>query len=371
MNNRILGRTGLAVSELGYGAAPVAYLGRELGTLREVLAYLLDHGVNLIDTAHCYPGSEAALGAVVADRRDDFVLVSKAGHGKDADLPGEDFSAERIAASIDLSLQRMKTDHLDVLLLHSCGLDTLKAGDAVGAGVKAVQQGKVRHAGYSGDNAAAAWAAAQDAVEVIECSVSIADQRNIDEVLPVCVEHDVGVLAKRPIANAAWRQADQREGLYKQYAEDYAARLSAMEVTPRDLGYLGPTEVEWPEIALKFTLAQPGVSSAIAGTTSLTHAESNLAAVEKNPIREQAVTLLRDAFKKAEAEAGQTWRGLTCPVRPRPRPGSVTARRTDHLPAKPGADGKCLPSSTTATTSRRCRPGTGSRCRSSRCCGTT
>jgi len=311
MNNRILGRTGLAVSELGYGAAPVAYLDRELDTLREILAYLLDHGVNLIDTAHCYPGSEAALGQVVADRRDDFVLVSKAGHAKDAELPGDDFTAERVAASIDLSLRRMKTDHLDVLLLHSCDLDTLKQGDALGAVVKAVEQGKVRHAGYSGDNEAAAWAAAQADIEVIECSVSIADQRNIDGVLPVCVEHDVGVLAKRPIANAAWRHADQREGLYKRYAEDYAARLAAMEITPRDLGYLGHAEVEWPEIALKFTLAQPGVTCAITGTTSLTHAESNLAAVEKNPIREQAVTLLRDAFKKAEAESGEQWRGLT------------------------------------------------------------
>ena len=69
--------------------------------------------------------------------------------------------------------------------------------------------------------------------------------------------------------------------------------------------------MEWPEIALKFTLAQPGVHVAITGTTSLTNAKINVQSVEKNPLREQAVVRLREAFAQAQQDSGETWRGLT------------------------------------------------------------
>ena len=126
MQQTILGKTDLSVSRLGFGAAPIGYLDTEISQTERVLSYLLDHGVNVIDTAACYPGSEEAIGQTVGQRRDDFVLVSKAGHA--SGLDGEDFTPGVIAASIDRSLQRLKTDHLDVCLLHSCGQDVLEKG---------------------------------------------------------------------------------------------------------------------------------------------------------------------------------------------------------------------------------------------------
>lgn len=310
MEQVTFGRTGLRVSRLGFGGAPVAYLDTEQQAIEEVLRYLLDSGVNFIDTAASYPGSEEAIGKALSSRRDELVIVSKCGQAFE-DVPGEAWSSKVITGTIDRSLKRLKTDLLDAMLLHSCSLDVLQKGEAIGALVKAREAGKIRHAGYSGDNEAAAWAAAQPDIAVIETSVNIADQRNIDAVLPVCVEHNVGVIAKRPIANAAWKDLGAQPGMYQKYAADYTKRLQAMSVTPMELGYSGHAEVEWPEIAIKFTLAQPGVHTAIVGTTKLESARANVEAVEQNGLRDEVITKLRAAFAKAEKESGETWVGLT------------------------------------------------------------
>ena len=128
-----------------------------------------------------------------------------------------------------------------------------KKGEALGALVEAVEAGKVRFAGYSGDNEAAAYAARLPDVSVIETSINICDQVNLGKVLPACRERDLGVIAKRPIANAAWKDTDQQQGMYKSYASEYARRFALMGIKPNELGYSGHPDVEWPEIALKFT----------------------------------------------------------------------------------------------------------------------
>lgn len=308
MERVLLGKTELNVSRLGYGGAPIGFLETDQQAVSRILHYLLDRGVNLIDTAALYRGSEEAIGKALVGRRDEVVLVSKGGP-EETDLPGTAWSEELILASIDRSLKRLQTDYLDVFLLHTCDHAVLERGEALAAVLKAVKAGKVRHVGYSGDNAEAAFAAGLEDISVIEMSINIADQANIDSVLPRCRERDLGVIAKRPLANAAWNPLGRLRGMYRNYAEVYHKRLQAMNVTPMELGYSGHVEVEWPEIALKFALYHEGVHSAIVGTTSKTNAEANLMAAEKNPLREEVVTRLQAAFKKAEEEAGETWLG--------------------------------------------------------------
>ncbi len=308
MDRTVLGKTELSVSRLGFGAAPIGFLATPQDQVDGLVGMLLDEGVNLFDTAAMYIDAEQKLGAALGSKRDAAVLVSKCGT-KDKELPGDEWSAELILASIDRSLERLKTDHLDVALLHSCDLQTLQHGEAVEALIKARDAGKTMYIGYSGDNEAAAAAAAMDWVDVIEASVNICDQHNIEAVLPACADHHVGVIAKRPIANAAWNPLNKQRGLYKEYARVYHERLEAMAITPHELGYHGHIEVEWPEIALKFTLAIAGVDCAIVGTTSTVNAQANIDAVRKNPLREQAVGKLRQAFKDAERASGEDWLG--------------------------------------------------------------
>lgn len=312
MQQTTLGKTELSVSRLGYGAAPIGFLNTDVHQVGKVLNALLDRGVNLIDTAAAYKGSEQAIGQAVGHRRDDFVLVSKCGMGGPEEYQDRPWSAAAIAATIDRSLQRLQTDHLDVCLLHSCSKDVLEKGEALGALVASREAGKVRFAGYSGDNDAAVFAAGLPDIVVIETSVNLCDQANLDSVIPAARAHDVGVIAKRPIANAAWKSPSSQKGMYQSYASEYHRRFNQMEVTPHDLGYHGHPEVEWPEIALKFTIAHQGVHTAICGTTSLDNAEQNVAVVNKHALREEVVAKLMTAFAQARAADAQgDWSGQT------------------------------------------------------------
>src|SRR4051812_46621308 len=258
MRKVTFGKTGLDVSVLGFGAAPIGYLDTERERVARILNLMLDSGVNLLDTASNYPGAEEAIAETVGHRRGEYVLVSKCGP-KLPDLDERAWSPELITKTVDRSLRQLRTDQLDVMLLHSCDLKTLQKGEAVEALVRAREAGKIRFVGYSGDNDAAAYAAGLNDVAVIETSVSIADQVNIDAVLPKAVANHVGVLAKRPVANAAWKDLDQQAGLYKSYAKTYTERLAKMKLDPAALGVSGPPEQAWPELALRFTLSQPGV----------------------------------------------------------------------------------------------------------------
>ena len=192
------------------------------------------------------------------------------------------------------------------MLLHSCDLETLQRGEAIEALVKARDAGKIRFLGYAGDNDAAAYAAQLTDVTVIETSINICDQANIDNVLGLCQQNNVGVIAKRSIANAAWKDASQQRGMYVNYAATYADRLVQMAITPEELGF-GPDN--WSEIALRFTLSQPGLSCAIVGTTKASHVATNLGAAAKGPLPDDVVAQLQAAFQRPEAASGEIWSG--------------------------------------------------------------
>ena len=289
MNKATFGKTKLSVSPLGFGAAPIGFLPVEREKVGRMLNFMLDHGVNLIDTAAMYQGSEELIGETVGHRRGEYVLVSKCGTKVD-DIDARVWSAELITKTVDRALRRLKTDRLDVMLLHSCSMDVLKKGEALGALVDARNAGKVKFVGYSGDNQEAAWAAAHPDVAVIETSVNVADQANVETVLPVTRENDVAVLAKRPVANAAWKDLDQQPGLYKSYAKTYTERLAKMKLDPAGLGVSGPAEQAWPELALRFTLSQPGVHCAIILTSNPDNARANIAASDKGPLPPETVS---------------------------------------------------------------------------------
>jgi len=303
MRKTPFGRTGLSVAPLGFGAAPIGFLKTDQDRVATMLNFLLDAGANLIDTAAMYEGSEELIGRAVGHRRGEYVLVSKCGTPvPDIDAPA--WSAALVSKTVDRALQRLRIDHLDVMLLHSCDLETLKKGEALGALVKARDAGKIRHAGYSGDNETVAYAAALPEVAVIETSVNIADQRSIDVALPVARKHNVGVLAKRPIANAAWKEPAQQPGMYRSYASTYTDRLSKMRLDPAALGFTGDNA--WPELALRFTLSQPGVHTAIIGTTNPDNARLNLSIAAKGPLPADVVERIRAAFRAADPSGAWT-----------------------------------------------------------------
>jgi len=157
---------------------------------------------------------------------------------------------------------------------------------------RAVEQGKVRVAAYSGDNEPAEWAAASGRFGAVQTSINLFDQRAIDRLLPLA--STLGIIAKRPLGNAPWRFADRPDG---DDAEEYWLRWQAMDLDPRGLS--------WDELALRFTLSTPGVSSAITGSRRLEHMQANLEAAAKGPLPAEVYDAVRDAFRRQ----GAAWRG--------------------------------------------------------------
>lgn len=265
MEKRTFGRTGLEVSVLGFGGAEIGFEGAPQGDVERLLNAALDAGLNVIDTAECYVDSEEKIGRSVAGRRDEFHLFTKCGHT--SGLPGEDWEPSMLAASIDRSLQRLQTDRVDLVELHTCSLDTLRAGAAIEVLQRARDAGKTRFIGYSGDNEALAYAVECGAFDAIQTSLNVADQANLGTV-QLASSKGIGVIAKRPIANAAWI----KEPEVGAYSRAYWERLQELAYPGLDVS-----------TALRWTLAQP-VHVAIVGTKNPDRWAANAALLADGPL---------------------------------------------------------------------------------------
>src|SRR5438105_2432637 len=127
MEKRQFGGTDMQVSVLGFGGAEIGFEGASQATVSELLAAALETGVNVIDTAECYPGSEELIGHAMRGHRRSFYLFTKCGHPEG--LPKEDWRPESLLASIERSLRRLQVNCVDLVHLHSCSLAELKQGD--------------------------------------------------------------------------------------------------------------------------------------------------------------------------------------------------------------------------------------------------
>lgn len=290
LERRPLGHTGLHVSVLGFGGGHIG--GNEIDD-REA-AFLLNHaldlGINLFDTARGYGRSEERIGRALGARRHEVVLSTKIGYG----IPGfADWTAPIIPAGITSALRALRTDYLDIVHLHSCPVDILQHSGVVEALCREVTAGRIRVAAYSGDNEALAWAVDSGAFGSVQCSFNLCDQRARFCALPRARERNLGVIAKRPIANSPWTYAKRPAG---QYVEPYWLRFEAMGL--RDWGW------DWSDVALRFVAYTPGVQACIVGTRQRAHLEANLACVQRGPLDADQVAHLHSAF---EAH-GSAWR---------------------------------------------------------------
>lgn len=291
MEQRILGRTGLSVSVLGFGGSEIGYRGASQETVSRLLNSALDAGLNAIDTAECYPNSEELIGRAVSHRRKDYFLFTKVGHehgwGRD------DWSAASIARTVDRSLRRLRMDCVDLLQLHSCEVDVLEQGEAIKALQRAREQGKTRFIGYSGDDAPALWAVRSGLFDTLQTSLSIADQQAIDLLLPIAREKNLGVIAKRPIANAAWR--DAKEPSRGAYHHEYWRRLKILNY---DFLRDWDRAQDAASIALRFTLSLPGVHTAIVGTQSPGRWQQNAELLRAGPLPHARVEAIRARWRE-------------------------------------------------------------------------
>jgi aryl-alcohol dehydrogenase-like predicted oxidoreductase len=297
MEKRRLGKTDMDVSVLGFGGSEIGYERASAETVAELLNSALDAGLNVIDTAECYYNSEELVGQAVGNRRTEFYLFTKCGHPHGMES-GANWSKDSILESVTRSLQRLKTDRLDLLQLHSCSEAELRKGEVIDALQTARDKGYTRYIGYSGDSRAAHFAVECDAFDTLQTSINIADQEAIDLALPLAREKQMGVIAKRPIANAAWKTGHRP---IDSYHHEYWERLRKLS-----FDFLRGDPNRSISMALRFTLSAPGVHTAIVGTKKPARWGENARLLEAGPLSDSEFQAIRERWEEC---APRTWIG--------------------------------------------------------------
>ena len=278
MEHRTLGRTDLTVSSLGVGCVT---FGREIdaATSYAVMDHALERGINLFDTAAGYAAgaSERVVGDWITDRgaRDRIVLATKVA----SPLP-----RDRVIESAEESLQRLKTDRIDLFQVHNWD-DQTPLDDTLGAFATLVDQGKVRYCGCSNYTT---WQLAKTLLSANDGGVRMESiqppynlvQREIEaDTLPLCVDQEIGVLAYSPLGagflTGKYRQNtevpkgtrfDVMPGHQPIYFTDHGWRVA--EKLRSKAGQLGRPMID---LALNWVIHQPGVTSVLVGARSPSH----------------------------------------------------------------------------------------------------
>jgi aryl-alcohol dehydrogenase-like predicted oxidoreductase len=297
MQRRILGDTGMSVSELALGAMMFGQMGNadhedSIAIIREAL----DAGINFIDTADVYSGgeSEHIVGKAIAGRRDQVVLATKFAMpmGPDANQGGG--SARWIRLAVEASLRRLNTDWIDLYQMHRPDHGT-NIDESLSALSDLVRSGKIRAIGSSTFPAEliveAQWAAVRGGHRrfVTEQPLYSILSRSIERaVLPTAQRHGMGVLTYSPL-NAGWlsgrddpmaaHRAATRPSMYDPTIaanQDKAAAVAQLKEVAREAG------IPLPHMAIGFVLAHPAITSVIIGPRTHDQLTSLLGAVDSS-----------------------------------------------------------------------------------------
>ena len=296
MHTRPLGRTGMSVSEIGYGAWGIGgsqWIGAQDDESLRALHRAIDLGVNLVDTALAYGGghSERLVGRLVRERREGVYVATKV-PPKNLVWPAprgvpvaENYPADHIVRSAETSLRNLGTERIDLLQLHTWLDDYLDQDGWRDAVLGLKKQGKVRALGISvndHDPGSAVRAVASGLFDTVQVIYNIFDQTPAERLLPLCREHGVGVLARVPFDEGGLTGAITPETTFPDgdWRHLYFAGDRKRQVWERNealRALLGDEAKTLPELALRFCLAHEAVSSVIPGMRRVASVEANAA----------------------------------------------------------------------------------------------
>jgi aryl-alcohol dehydrogenase-like predicted oxidoreductase len=286
MEFRPFGRTGLKVSAIGFGCWEIGgtYGRIDESLFRRAVARAIDNGVTCFDIAEAYGmgASEEALGRALVGRRNDVVIATKFGVGYEEMPNRRDSSRARVLASIDKSLQRLRTDHVDIYLVHWPDPET-PLDETLGALDDIVRQGKARYVGVSNFRLAQIEEAMRlRRVDVVQYAWNMFDRRMQAEIFPYCAAQQIGVMAYGSLAYGMLSGTLHAEMQFEE--SDWCSKrgmlgslnlfrtLFGPDHFPRNLAAveeLKPLATKYnktlPQFALRWTLSNPVVGTALVG----------------------------------------------------------------------------------------------------------
>jgi aryl-alcohol dehydrogenase-like predicted oxidoreductase len=293
MKYRRLGKTNLAVSVIGVGTWQYGGEWGKTFTQSEVDAILgraLDLGINLIDSAECYGDhvSEALVGEAVKGKRDRWILATKFGHKFHANFKRtEHWSAAEVQQQLEASLKALQTDYIDIYQAH--GDHMLGDQELWQMLADLVKAGKIRHVGMSirGNNFSAETTHLAPGlnVEVIQVVYNRLDRKPENAILPACLEHDLGVLARVPLASGflsgkykpGTHFQDENDVRTHQNPEEVQHKLRQVEEIRRKELPRGVNMAAW---ALAWCLRNPAITCVIPGMKNVEQVNFNASAAD-------------------------------------------------------------------------------------------
>ncbi len=312
MHYRELGSTGLEVSEVGYGAWGIGksgWLGAEDDESLRALDRAIDLGLNFIDTALGYGEghSERLVGQVVGERDETVHVATKippkngvwpAPPGLD---PSETFPADHVRECTEISLRNLGLDAIDLQQFHVWQDEWLGQGDWQEAIGDLKREGKIRFFGISINDHQASNAIAlveSGLVDTVQVIYNVFDQSPEDELLPACQERGVGVIVRVPFDEGALTgritpQTEFDEGDFRNHYFRGDRKREVYERVRAIVSELGVTEGEIAEVALRYVLSHPAVSTVIPGMRSVRNVERNMAVADGEGLPADQIRLLK------------------------------------------------------------------------------
>ena len=286
LERRQLGRTGLSVTVLGFGAmdlgGPPAAGEIADDEAARVLNAVLDSGINFIDTAVCYGSSEARIGRAISHRRGEFILATKCGC-----MPGEpmttphSYTAQNIRAGVEHSLRTMRTDYIDIVQFHgSLTRSEWETEGALDALVALKQQGKLRFIGISGILPNLSEQVEFGIFDVFQIPYS-ALQREHEEILAKASAAGAGIIIRGGVARGA--PMDWNKRYYMLSGDEMSGRWAQAKL---DELLNGMSRIEF---MVRFAISSSDLDTTIIGTKNADHLAANVAAALKGPLSTDVV----------------------------------------------------------------------------------
>jgi aryl-alcohol dehydrogenase-like predicted oxidoreductase len=294
---RTLGRTGLEVTVLGFGAMELrgSPRGPEISDqeAERVLNGVLDAGINFIDTSIDYGRSEERIGRFIAHRRDEYFLASKCGCVVGGAQGEHVHTAQNIRHGVENSLRLLKTDHLDLVQFHrSLTLEEFEREGALQEALKLKQEGKVRFLGVSGILPNLVEQIESDIFDAFQIPYS-ALQREHEDVIAHAASAGAGTIIRGGVARGA--PTDWQRTNYMVPSETMRDRWEQAEL---DELLDGLSRIEF---TLRFTLSHPGLHTTIVGTRNPEHLRENIRAAIRGPLPPEVVRTAKRRLAAAGA----------------------------------------------------------------------
>ena len=286
IERRQLGRTGLFVTVLGFGAmdlgGPPAANEISDADAGRVLNAVLDAGINFIDTAICYGTSEARIGQAISHRRNEFILATKCGcqPGKPMATPNI-HTAANIRAGVEHSLRMMRTDYLDIVQFHqSLDRGTWESEGALDELLKMKAEGKLRFIGVSGIFPNLIEQVDSGIFDVFQIPYS-ALQREHEGIIAKASANGAGIIIRGGVARGA--PTDWNKRYYMMTGDEMSGRWDKAKL---DELLNGMSRMEF---MVRFAIAEPALDTTIIGTKNVDHLGDNVAAALKGPLPSDVV----------------------------------------------------------------------------------